>query len=97
MFESAGNFLKQATDKYNLTRQAQSGLVCTRVREFFAQEYSDFSDLWEPQKFEGGVLFVQAQDSAASLELFLRTHEIMEGLSALDLGQTVEEVRIVKG
>ena len=95
-FEPAGNFLRSATDKYNLTRQAQSGLVCARVRDLFASQYTDFAALWEPQKFEDGVLFVQTQDSAASSELFLRTHEIMERVGELDLEQSVNELRIVK-
>ncbi len=96
-FEPAGNFLFMAAKKYNLEPQALAGIVCERVRNFFVQEFIEFSESWEPIKFEAGSLTVHVSDAAAGSALFLRTHEIMDLLKHQKLPATVEQIFIVRG
>ena len=96
MFEPAKNFLSIATQKYKLGSQALGALVCTKFTQLVAQDYPDFVSHWEPQHFVKGVLSVKADKSAASSALFLRTHDILEKLSAENLPQAIIEIKIVR-
>ncbi len=96
-FEPAGNFLFTAARKYNLEPQALAGIVCERVRKFFVQKFPEFSNSWEPIKFESGELSVRVSDAAAGSALFLHTHEIMEVLKDEDLPASIEQILIVRG
>lgn len=96
MFEPAKDFLRLATQKYQLSDQATASWICTRVKEVIAQDYSDFIDFWDPKKFVKGVLTIQVGDSAASSALFLRTHELIEKINTEDLPKAVTEIRIVR-
>jgi len=95
-FESAGNLLSLATNKYRLTRQANSALICTRVNNFIVQEYTAQASQWHANNFEAGKLSIKVANSAASSELFMRTHEILEALESLDLPHKVKNIHIQK-
>ena len=95
-FCKAGDFVFLAAQKYKLSDQALAALVCERVRKVFLESFSEFALLWVPQKFCDGVLYVEAQNSSASSELFLRTHELLEILGSQDLPEKVVDVRIVR-
>jgi len=95
-FESAGNFLFAAAKKYKLDKQALAGLLCVRVRKFFAQEYPEFAESWEPVKFQHGKLSIKVTDAASSSALFMRTFEIVEGLHSQKLPARVNEILIVR-
>ena len=95
-FQKAEDFLFIATQKYNLHRQAKASLVCERVRKIFNERYENLADLWQPMKFEDGVLFIQAENSSASADLFLRTHEMIELFSQHEFPQKIEDIRIVR-
>jgi len=95
-FDAAGSLLTLATNKYNLTRQANAALTCTRVNNFFVQNYKNQAPQWKAEKFESGKLSIRVTNSAASSELFMRTHEILEGLKSQDLPEEVREIQIQK-
>ena len=95
-FESAGIYLFTAAKKYNLHRQAIASITCERVTQFVQANFPDFVEAWVPLKFEDGVLTIQACTSAASGELFMRTHEILEKLSTADFPRAITQIRIVK-
>lgn len=95
-FEPAGNFLFIAAKKYNLEPQAVAGVVCERVRKFIVQEFAEFSQSWEPTKFDSGALTIQVSDAAAGSALFLRTHEMMTLLEEKELPETIEQILIVR-
>ncbi|MCF7812735.1 DUF721 domain-containing protein [Candidatus Gracilibacteria bacterium] len=95
-FDKASDFLFSATQKYNLGRQAQASLVCQRVRRIFNERYSELAELWAPSKYDDGVLFIQVENSSASSELFLRTHEMMELFQQMDFPEPIHEIRIVR-
>ncbi len=95
-FEPAGNFLFIAAKKYNLESQAIAGIICECVRKFIVQEFSEFSQTWEPIKFDSGALTIQVSDAAAGSALFLRTYEIMELLALQELPAVVEQILIVR-
>ena len=96
MFEPAKDFLRVATQKYQLSDQATASWLCTRVKAVIAEDYPDFSAFWIPTKFVKGVLTLQVADSAASSALFLRTHELIEKINTEDLPKAVTEIRIVR-
>ena len=96
MFEPAKDFLRVATQKYKLGDQASAAWVCTKVRELLATDYPALATEIEPQKFEKGILSIKVNNAAASSDLFLRTHEIVEKLSGLNLPTPVTEIRIVR-
>jgi hypothetical protein len=95
-FEPAGKFLFTAARKYNLEPQALAGIVCERVRNFFVQEFSEFSICWEPIKFDSGSLTIKVSDAAAGSALFLRTHEIMEQLAQHELPAKINQILIAR-
>ncbi len=95
-FEKAENFLLLAAKKYKLERQARSALVCERARKIIQDFYPDFLKIWNIKKFEHGVLFISADDSAAKTELFLRTHEILEKWNTESFSDKIQEIRIVR-
>ena len=95
-FEPAGNFLFIAAKKYDLEPQALAGLLCERVRKFIDQEFSEFSSVWDPIKFDSGELTICVSDAAASSALFLKTHEIVEQLRQESLPAEVEQILIVR-
>ncbi len=95
-FDQAGNFLLSAVKKYRLENQATASWVCEIVNNIFTQKYERYASQWEATKFEKGVLSVQAKNSTAAGELFLRTWELIELLEAEDLPEKVEEIRIVR-
>ncbi len=98
-FEKAGDFLFLAAQKYKLGHQAQASLVCERMRSFFVSEFPEFAEVWLPDKFRDGVLFVRVQNSAAASALFLKTYEILEVVRNMDWPDNVciDEIRIVRG
>ena len=96
-FEKASNFLLIAAQKYRFRPQAMASLTCERVRKIFVEHYPKFTDMWEPQKFEQGVLVICTKNSAAASELFLQTHELMEIFAKHDFPEKIEEIRIVRG
>lgn len=95
-FEPAGSFIFTAAKKYNLHKQAASGLVLESVRRVFEDSYLEYSSFWQPQKFENGKLSIHTKNSAASSVLFMKTHEIIEKLNQNDLPQKVREINIIK-
>ncbi len=95
-FQSAGDFLFLAAKKYKLDKQALAGMLCARVRKFFAQEYSEFAEAWEPVKFQHGKLSIKVTDAAASSALFMRTFELVEQFQDLELPAQVNEILIVR-
>ena len=95
-FDSAGSFLFTATQKYNLTRQAKAAMLRTRVNKFIVQNYKDQALHWKVTQFESGKLSIQVTSSAAASELFMRTHEILEGLAQIDLPEKIKEIQIQK-
>ena len=96
MFEPAKDFLRVATQKYKLGDQASAAWICTKVRGLIEADYPALATEIEPQKFEKGVLSIKVNNSAASSELFLRTHEIIEKLRTLNMPTPVTEIRIVR-
>ena len=95
-FQKAEDFLYIATQKFNLHRQAKASLVCERVRKIFNTRYENLSNQWKPMKFEDGVLFIQTENSSASADLFLRTHEMIELFAEHEFPQKIEDIRIVR-
>ena len=95
-FRKAGDFLFLAAKKYNLSDQALAALICERVRKLFLESFSEFASLWMPCKFCDGVLYVEVKNAAASSELFLRTHELLDILSTKDLPEKIRDIRIVR-
>ncbi len=95
-FEKAGSFIFQATKKYNLHKQAASGIILENVRKLFKTNYPEYSDFWKPKKFENGKLSIHTTNSAASSALFMSTHNIIEEINKIDLPQKVQEILIRK-
>ncbi len=95
-FEPAGNFLFIAAKKYNLEPQAIAGIICESARKFIVQDFPEFSESWQPVKFDSGALTIQVSDAAAGSALFLRTHEIMTLLKEKKLPEGVEQILIVR-
>jgi len=93
-FDLAGKFLEVAAQKFKLAGVAKSSLACERARKILAEKYPDFCEIWIPQKFENGKLTISVKNSAASSELFLRTHEILEVFEKRDFPERVEEIVI---
>ena len=96
MFEPAGKFIFQATQKYKLTGVALGALVCERARNLIKKEYAEHQEFWHPKKFKNGVLHIHATNSSASSVLFLHTHTIIEKLEKKDLPERVLEIRIIR-
>ena len=96
MFEPAKDFLRIATQKYKLGDQASAAWICTKARTLLEEDYPTLATEIDPQKFEKGVLSIKVNNAAASSELFLRTHEILEKLSALNLPTPVTQIKIVR-
>ena len=94
-FEPIGSSLHLVTQKYSLGRQAHASLVCRQVYRFLEEQYPLYVDLWIPQKLESGVLYIQALESSAASELFLRLHEIRESLQKTEIKDIIE-IRIVR-
>lgn len=95
-FEPAGSFIFTAAKKYNLHKQAASGLVLENVRKIFRSYYQEYAAFWEPQKFENGKLSISTTNAAASSVLFMKTHEIIERINKADLPQKIKEINIRK-
>ncbi len=95
-FEKASAFLFIAAKKYNLHHQVASGICLVKVQKIFKEHCPNFVEFWEPQKFEHGKLTVSAKNSAASSELFMRTHELLEKFETVDFPQKIREICIVR-
>ncbi len=95
-FDKAGNFLLLAAKKYKLGDQVTASIIRERIRNIFKENYRQFADLWNPQKFENGILTIACKNAAASSELFLRTNELLEIFATYDFPEKITEIRIVK-
>lgn len=95
-FEPASQFMFLAAKKYNLDKQVSASITCERVSQLFDQFFPNFCDFWVPQKIERGVLTIKAKNSAASSELFMQTHVILDRLTSLNCPDKVKEIRIVR-
>lgn len=93
-FEKASAFLFTAAKKYNLHRQVASGICLEKVRKVFEANFPKFVEFWKPQKFEHGKLTILVKNSAASSELFMRTHELLEKFEKMDFPQKIKEICI---
>ncbi len=96
MFQPAKDFLLLATKKYQLDAQAVGSLVCERARQLIAKKYPKFTEAWQPQKFKAGSLTVRATGGSGG-ELFMHTQTLLEELNKMDLPQSVQQIKIVKG
>lgn len=95
-FDRAGEFLFVAAKKYGLHRQVASGICLTKVRDIIGAKFPHFVEFWEPKKFEHGKLTIATSNAAASSELFMRTHELLEIFEGEDFPQKIKEIAIVK-
>jgi hypothetical protein len=95
-FDKAGSFLLMALKKYKLENQATASWVCEIANNIFEQKYPRYASHWDAQKFEKGILSIQANNSTAAGELFLRTWELIEVFEEVEMPQKVKEIRIVR-
>jgi hypothetical protein len=95
-FEKASSFIFMAAKKYNLHKQVASGICLVKVKKILEKNFSDFFEFWEPKKFEHGKLTIAVQNSSASSELFMKTHEILELFETHDFPQKINEISIVR-
>lgn len=95
-FDKAGGFLLTAMKKYKLENKASASWMCEIVNNIFIQKYTRYASYWDAQKFEKGVLSIQAKNSTAAGELFLRTWELIEVFAEEEMPEPVKEIRIVR-
>ena len=95
-FDKAGGFLITAMKKYRLENQATASWICEVANNVFIQKYARYAAYWDAQKFEKGILSIQAKNSTAAGELFLRTWELIEVFAEEELPEKVMEIRIVR-
>lgn len=95
-FERAGIFIFDAAKKYNLHKQAASGIVLETTRTIFRKKYPLYATIWCPKKFEAGKLTIETTNASASSALFMKTHEIIEAINKIDIPQKVISISIRK-
>lgn len=95
-FEPAGQFIFTAAKKYNLHKQAASGILIQKVRRSINELYPQYAKAWIPRKFENGKLSIETTSASASSTLFMKTHSLIERINQEDLPQKVIEISIRK-
>ncbi|MBT3349115.1 DUF721 domain-containing protein [bacterium] len=95
-FDSASDFLLLAAKKYKLGNVATASWMCEKVRKIIVQKYPEFSAVWEPVKFDSGVLSICVKNSTAGSELFLRTNELLEEFDKNDFRFKISQIQIVR-
>ncbi len=93
-FEPAGKFIFTAAKKYNLHKQAASGLLIQRVNRCIEELYPEYLNIWVPQKFKNGKLTIKTANASASSALFMKTHMLIKRINQEDLPQKVLEISI---
>ncbi|MDH3324954.1 MAG: DUF721 domain-containing protein [Candidatus Peregrinibacteria bacterium] len=78
VFNKAGDFLSIAAKKFKMSDQVVASVICTRTKKILEREFESMSKFWNPKKYKNGKLTIQAENSAAASDLFLRTHDILE-------------------